>query len=751
MRSLIETGPHRAESKNGRNIVLTAASSGLIRRAIPAALAGLAAVCVFTFSASSPVGLADQPATMPAKPAGDVVELELKDKLNLGVKADAGASFSPDGKTILFAALSEIKDKKDDNKENNEDAVKRFITYSSSGLDGKDGKEICKLMLNRDVSRFYSRTNFPGVFPNQRGNISQDGNLFVASLNLAPAKVLHNANGLPFQLLGMDGKNVTLPLPGGIDLNAGERDLPSAGLSVICGVFGGDGLLYCVWPNYDSGAKGRICSFDPKTNSAKVYARSHVSLNTLPVCPIAISPDRTRIAGIGANPENNVPFLWAFDIKSNEFDVSGNLDVPLGQNINPKLEDYAYAQQNVVMPQVGWSQDNSTMYATHFTGGLYSFKPFVKPAALTQQEIDKYKAIVAKLGDDDYKQRDAAEAELRAAGPMIAGIIREAMKSEDAEIAKRAQAIFAESCTKKADLVLDRKTVVGCFIEISPGYLFVKGLDSSAVLIVNAATGKSQRLTDMDGLILIDRTGSLGLFRNAKDNTLWTAKIGFKAGLASSASLARTNPGGLDNPVAIARLEKITVDGDLNEWKDVKPLPMPFMKKDAGTIKLAWTKDGLYGSASVEKKEIKVDPQQPWSADSIEIFLEKNIAFIEKNIDGAGTEEDPQNGAQYVFSPGDGEGGEGSTLVAWGGVGKPGQKDAQTLSCSWKKTEKGFDIEFCIPADMLVPAVLKEGTKMGLNFAVNKDGKPEEQFYCDKNTDKAYRRPLLWGTIILGK
>lgn len=196
------------------------------------------------------------------------------------------------------------------------------------------------------------------------------------------------------------------------------------------------------------------------------------------------------------------------------------------------------------------------------------------------------------------------------------------------------------------------------------------------------------------------------------------------------------------NPVKVSNVKAVKVDGDSKEWNDIKPLPLPFMKKDAGSLKLSWNKDGLYGLLAVEKKgEIKVDAQHPWAGDCIELFIEKDCSR-------AGDKEDTENAAQYAFAPGEeGEGGDGTIVVAWGA-----ERDvAADMTCAWKKTDKGYILEFFIPSEMLDPAKMKEGTKIGLNFAIDKDGKASELFFSDKDVDQGYRTPSSWGAIILDK
>ncbi|MBI5723415.1 MAG: sigma-70 family RNA polymerase sigma factor [Planctomycetes bacterium] len=210
---------------------------------------------------------------------------------------------------------------------------------------------------------------------------------------------------------------------------------------------------------------------------------------------------------------------------------------------------------------------------------------------------------------------------------------------------------------------------------------------------------------------------------------------------AESQPAAHAKPGSPDNPVKIPQIKEVAVDGDLKEWNDVKPLPLLFMKKDAGSLKLAWTKDGLFGAMSVKRDEIKVDTQKPWAGDCVELFIEKDCVRAKNRAD-------TKNAAQYAFAPSlESDGGNGTIVVAWGAD----RDKAADLACSWKKTKDGFALEFSIPVKVLDPAKMQEGTKLGFNFAINKNGKADELFYADTDIDNSYCTPSTWGAIILDK
>jgi cellulose/xylan binding protein with CBM9 domain len=195
------------------------------------------------------------------------------------------------------------------------------------------------------------------------------------------------------------------------------------------------------------------------------------------------------------------------------------------------------------------------------------------------------------------------------------------------------------------------------------------------------------------------------------------------------------------NPIAVSMAAKIKVDGDLADWAKIKALPMPFMKSPTGPVKLAWSAAGLYGAITVVDKELAIDPGEPWSSDCVEIWVEKDAArAFDMGINASQialvADPDSKTGDCLVVVP------SGSDAELDGEAG---------IVAKWKKTKTGYVIEFLFPAKALAPAKMVAGTKIGLNFALNDDGAPTAQFYCDKNTDEAYRTPELWGTIVLKK
>jgi len=199
--------------------------------------------------------------------------------------------------------------------------------------------------------------------------------------------------------------------------------------------------------------------------------------------------------------------------------------------------------------------------------------------------------------------------------------------------------------------------------------------------------------------------------------------------------------GSPENPAGLPKVGKIKVDGNLADWAKIKPLPMPFMKSAIGPVKLAWNAKGIYGAVEIKDKELTVDPGSPWQGDCVEVWIEK----------AAGRDYSMGQHASQIAFVADPESKTNDCMIVVP-AGSDAEMDGDAgMVAKWKKTTTGYVIEFLLPAKTLAPAKMAAGSKIGLNVAVSDDGSPTAQFYCDKNTDDAFRTPELWGTVILKK
>ncbi len=192
-------------------------------------------------------------------------------------------------------------------------------------------------------------------------------------------------------------------------------------------------------------------------------------------------------------------------------------------------------------------------------------------------------------------------------------------------------------------------------------------------------------------------------------------------------------------PVGIAYAEAaVTVDGDLPEWRDISPMPLPFLGKETGALRFCWREEGLYGAVAAKDDSVEANPKEPWRADTVEVFIEKDFARSLSRTTSA---------AQYAFSPAPEAGpGPGHALSAYGAT----PEQAARLECAWRPVAGGYALEFFIPAGALEPARMEAGYVMGMHFALSDGGRAVEQFYCDKDPD-GWKTPIMWGAVRLEK
>jgi hypothetical protein len=202
---------------------------------------------------------------------------------------------------------------------------------------------------------------------------------------------------------------------------------------------------------------------------------------------------------------------------------------------------------------------------------------------------------------------------------------------------------------------------------------------------------------------------------------------------ATAAPAAPVLPAGVDALIPRAA-GAITVDGDGADWAGIRAVPAPFAKKAAGSLKLAWRDDGLYGYVEVADVAIDIEANAPWSGDCIELWLDPTGQRAP----------DMDDSCQLAIAP-DPAAAAGECVL----VVSQGQIDANAVKRAWKARPNGYAIEFFIPKDELKPAKLVSGSKLGFSYSIDDDGKPIEQFVHDKDTDEGYKTPSTWGLISL--
>ncbi len=193
-----------------------------------------------------------------------------------------------------------------------------------------------------------------------------------------------------------------------------------------------------------------------------------------------------------------------------------------------------------------------------------------------------------------------------------------------------------------------------------------------------------------------------------------------------------------DNPVTIPMCGNITADGDLSDWAKagIPGLPAPFAEMPTSPVHMCWSEKGLYIAANVVDDDLMVDPVNPWTADALEVWLDRKNSKAMDMVEGT---------SQLVFFP-DPQKKEGKG--DWFEVNAYGAKP-EAAKCMWQKTEAGYTLEIFLPGEFLKPAEMAAGTKMGMNFTLSKEGEPVIQFFSDKQVDNGYANPSTWGTIVL--
>jgi hypothetical protein len=218
----------------------------------------------------------------------------------------------------------------------------------------------------------------------------------------------------------------------------------------------------------------------------------------------------------------------------------------------------------------------------------------------------------------------------------------------------------------------------------------------------------------------------------------WAA--GWLLTIVARAGAGEDGLGSPKKPVMIPRLtEKIVVEGEAAHWAKIKPLPVPYQKKDAGMLNLGWDDDGIYGCVQVKDSKITVDADNPWNADCLELWFESDCKR---------QNEMSAKSFQITMAPNPAKGAGPCIIVVPQGSAAP-----EKITAKWKPVAGGYVIEFFIPSAQIKLAKMEEGTELGFNYAVDDmdDKGVLEQFYCDKNDDEAYKTPHLWGVIKLGK
>ena len=183
---------------------------------------------------------------------------------------------------------------------------------------------------------------------------------------------------------------------------------------------------------------------------------------------------------------------------------------------------------------------------------------------------------------------------------------------------------------------------------------------------------------------------------------------------------------------------KITIDGDLSEWKDVEFLWLPYHEAKSQTARFCWREEGLYGSVTVPDSSIEPNLELTHTGDALELWIESNLA---RSLDYT---RNPYV-HKFVFLPDAraGDGGKAHVQIVMGRFAT----QATPIAAACKVTAEGYDLEFLLPAEVLAPAKMAAGTKMGFHFVLFDHGSHVEEFVA--SVRYFFRKPYLWGAIRL--
>lgn len=198
----------------------------------------------------------------------------------------------------------------------------------------------------------------------------------------------------------------------------------------------------------------------------------------------------------------------------------------------------------------------------------------------------------------------------------------------------------------------------------------------------------------------------------------------------------------------------IIVDGNLAGWGALPPVP-PSYTRERESLKvdhafwLAWHEDGLYGAVMVGDTDIQVDPTKIWDTDGFKLFLE---------LDHARSAVATENSVTISFAPcPEGNAGPAFISMYWPGLPETVQRTFRAVGkeektgtvAAWARTEDGYNLEFHIPAEVLEPAKMQPGTKIGMSLNVVVNGRVPYQFHG--LSYEAATEPDTWGTGLFGQ
>lgn len=362
------------------------------------------------------------------------------------------------------------------------------------------------------------------------------------------------------------------------------------------------------------------------------------------------------------------------------------------------------------------------------------------------EQQERIARLVKELGHDEYKVREQATLELRKIGFPAMARLKAALDDDDPEVRHRAQSVL-DSITlgvveeAPADLVrivrefntMDTTAQSAAISQMAREM----GENATPWLVARVRDGNRWYSPTALGWLT---NGTNDAVRDFVRETIKKPENAFEARLK-----AWVDPVPKATPIPHVPGD-MTLDAKPDDWKDIKPLPRPMAKGARGSLRMAWSTDGLHIFYEVGNERLNVQPDNPWFADSMELFLD--LDFKRELVRTANSD------AQLAFMPGDNPG-PGQVRCIFGNVGRAavGGKGPDAggggLRCVWAQTDGGYALEAIIDVAQLRPLELKAKAKFGMNYAITDDGRTFEQFACDKNENSGWESPILWGPVEL--
>ena len=186
------------------------------------------------------------------------------------------------------------------------------------------------------------------------------------------------------------------------------------------------------------------------------------------------------------------------------------------------------------------------------------------------------------------------------------------------------------------------------------------------------------------------------------------------------------------------RPANIIIDGDLADWVNVPWLERPFHGTRSTCARFCWSDDGLYGAFDVTDDH--VDPPQDladtFRADGLELWIETDAA---RALDSTRTRFAHKIA---VVPESSGDGGKARSAIVDGPLaGKT------PVEAAWHRTPYGYTLEFRIPADVLTPAHMAVGAKIGFHYVLFDDAAHAEDSRIFIRG--FFRKPYLWAVLRL--